>query len=263
MRARGVGKGRGGGGSADDVSDVLRAEGCAMASERQKEARSGAARGKPPRSSLRAHKPGCSPFPPPTHPHTKSLHSTHCAKDRAGHGCGVFFLSFPLGGGGQGGRGGGQRGKQDAPPAAGLSHKHARTHLIDEQLGAGEADAAQHLDEVVDEPVVIHGLGQLQVAKVPGGVRGTHPIRLALHRPVHRPHPRVAQTPSLGPTLVVRLRRLNLAHRHLPLQWFVRVSCIGRGAGERGSREGCQRLRGRSHARGPPTLRFLFYFLAR
>ena len=39
--------------------------------------------------------------------------------------------------------------------------------LIDQQLGGGVPHAAQALDDVVDETVVEHRLGQLQMPKVP------------------------------------------------------------------------------------------------
>ena len=91
------------------------------------------------------------------------------------------------------------------------------SHLVDHELGAGEPDASQHADHVLDETVVIDRLGELEVAEVSRRVRRAHAVRLALHRPVHGSHPRVAQTAALGPTLLVRLRGLDLAHRHLPL----------------------------------------------
>ena len=90
-------------------------------------------------------------------------------------------------------------------------------HLVDHQLGRGETHASQHADDVLDEPVVEHRLGQLEMPKVPRRVRAVHPVRLARHRAVHRAHPRVAQAAALGPALLVGLRRVDLAHRHLPL----------------------------------------------
>mmetsp|Transcript_13596 Transcript_13596/g.53659 ORF Transcript_13596/g.53659 Transcript_13596/m.53659 type:complete len:221 (-) Transcript_13596:76-738(-) len=88
--------------------------------------------------------------------------------------------------------------------------------LVDHQLRRGEPHASQHADDVLDEPVVEHRLGQLQVPEVPGRVRAVHAVRLARHRAIHRAHPRVAQAAALGPALLVGLRRLDLAHRHLP-----------------------------------------------
>mmetsp|Transcript_4503 Transcript_4503/g.20479 ORF Transcript_4503/g.20479 Transcript_4503/m.20479 type:complete len:221 (-) Transcript_4503:40-702(-) len=88
--------------------------------------------------------------------------------------------------------------------------------LVDHQLGRGETHASQHADDVLDEPVVEHRLGQLEMPEVPRRVRAVHPVRLARHRAVHRAHPRVAQAAALGPALLVGLRRVDLAHRHLP-----------------------------------------------
>ena len=91
------------------------------------------------------------------------------------------------------------------------------TYLVDHELAAGEPHASQNRDDVLDEPVVVHRLRQLQMPEVPGRVRRAHPVRLALHRSVHGPHARIAQPAALGSALLVRLRGLDLAHGHLPL----------------------------------------------
>ena len=101
------------------------------------------------------------------------------------------------------------------------------------ELAAGEPHASQNRDDVLDEPVVVHRLRQLQCPKYP--VR--RPIRPSRTSSLGPWSPsRIAQPATLGSALLVR--KFSISHGHLPLhrsRSFAGKSTLGSGVGEVGN----------------------------
>ena len=69
--------------------------------------------------------------------------------------------------------------------------------------------------------MVVHGLGQLNVAKVAGTIDHAAAVRGAHRAPLfHRAHTQVGQTASLGQALLVRVAGLDFGHRVPTLCWL-------------------------------------------
>lgn len=92
-------------------------------------------------------------------------------------------------------------------------------HLVYQQPGRVVAHTAQHAHYRLDEPTVVHGLGQLYVAKIPRTIPEVRPIRCA-HGTVlvHRAHAQVRETPSLRQALFIGIACFDLGDRELALQ---------------------------------------------
>ena len=91
-------------------------------------------------------------------------------------------------------------------------------YLINEDLGAVEADTAHDGKYSLDKANVEHRLGEFKVTKVAWALCHPSHACLALDFSVDSPHPRVTKPAGFQLPLLHNLCRFYLCHRHLPLQ---------------------------------------------
>jgi hypothetical protein len=104
-----------------------------------------------------------------------------------------------------------RRGVSDALGEGG-GRKESEPHLINEQLGAMEADRAQNLEHRSEEPDVEHRLGQFEVPEVTGTLCHRTRAGGTLHLPIYGSHPGIEEALHLGLPLFVGFMEFDLCH---------------------------------------------------